>query len=260
MVSEQIRQLDQLAARAWPAVEEVPLGGWRLRGAGGTTRRANSVWPLGEPGLALDQAVAAVEAFYAERALPARFYITRACCPSDLDGYLAVRGYEIETPVHVQVAPLSEVLDRLASGMEATTRIGDSLVPEWLDLYCQSEQVSDRDRQGREEILRRIPGRVAFASVYRRGPVGEVGVGTGLGVLVEDWLGIFSMACLPAWRRRGVGTELLRGLAGWGRAEEAGNAFLQVMTSNTPALGLYERAGFQTLYEYHYRTRRPVAA
>jgi ribosomal protein S18 acetylase RimI-like enzyme len=69
----------------------------------------------------------------------------------------------------------------------------------------------------------------------------------------EDWIGLFCMATRPEFRRRGAATAVLRALAGWGRHQGAARAYLQVMDDNLPARSLYARAGFETLYHYHYR-------
>lgn len=63
-------ELARIAARAWRPVESERLGGWELRAAGGFTRRANSVLPLGDPGLPLDEALTAVRRWYGERGCP----------------------------------------------------------------------------------------------------------------------------------------------------------------------------------------------
>jgi ribosomal protein S18 acetylase RimI-like enzyme len=42
-------------------------------------------------------------------------------------------------------------------------------------------------------------------------------------------------------------------LAQWGQIYQARQLYLQVMADNAPALALYERLGFETLYHYHYR-------
>ncbi|CAM5524498.1 hypothetical protein STENM223S_07551 [Streptomyces tendae] len=64
-------ELARVAARGWRPVESERLGGWELRAAAGFTRRANSVLPLGDPGLPLDDALTAVRRWYAARGLPA---------------------------------------------------------------------------------------------------------------------------------------------------------------------------------------------
>lgn len=64
-------ELSRVAARAWQPLESEPLGDWTLRAAAGFTRRANSVLPLGDPGIPLDDALARVTSWYARRSLPA---------------------------------------------------------------------------------------------------------------------------------------------------------------------------------------------
>ena len=38
-----VRRLEELAFRSWPALETRDIAGWRLRFAGGYTKRANSI-------------------------------------------------------------------------------------------------------------------------------------------------------------------------------------------------------------------------
>ena len=64
-------ELARVAARAWRPVESERLGEWELRAAAGFTRRANSVLPLGDPGVPLDEALSAVRRWYGDRGLPA---------------------------------------------------------------------------------------------------------------------------------------------------------------------------------------------
>src|SRR6185437_12927275 len=55
--------LEEIAALGWPAPETRRLGRWLLRAAEGWTGRGNSVLPLGDPGLPLDDALAEVTAW-----------------------------------------------------------------------------------------------------------------------------------------------------------------------------------------------------
>ncbi|MBI3942698.1 MAG: GNAT family N-acetyltransferase [Chloroflexi bacterium] len=75
----------------------------------------------------------------------------------------------------------------------------------------------------------------------------------GLGVYERGWIGIFSMATHPTYRRRGAATAVLRALADWGQSLGAKDAYLQVMESNITARRLYENIGFKNLYQYYYR-------
>jgi ribosomal-protein-alanine N-acetyltransferase len=85
---------------------------------------------------------------------------------------------------------------------------------------------------------------VARTYVYRSDEAGVVGYCAVWHVF--DELHINNLAVLPAWRRRGVATELLTfALA---RAVEGGarRATLEVRASNVAARRLYERFGFRT--------------
>ena len=65
--------LQRVMVEGWPPTERAALGGWMLRAAGGFTGRANSVLPLGDPGMPLPEAVQAAERWYAERQLRPMF-------------------------------------------------------------------------------------------------------------------------------------------------------------------------------------------
>lgn len=58
---------------------------------------------------------------------------------------------------------------------------------------------------------------------------------------------ITNLAVHPEWRRRAVGRRLLAGALAEGIARGVALAFLEVRTSNTRALALYESLGFQVI-------------
>ncbi|WP_444544821.1 GNAT family N-acetyltransferase, cg3035/Rv0428c family, partial [Streptomyces albospinus] len=64
-----VRELQEVAARGWPAIETERLGEWTLRASEGFTRRANSVLALGGPGVPLDEALARTGRWYGARGL-----------------------------------------------------------------------------------------------------------------------------------------------------------------------------------------------
>ena len=61
------------------------------------------------------------------------------------------------------------------------------------------------------------------------------------------------MATHVDFRRQGAATTILHALAGWSKEQGASQLYLQVMDENKPARRLYARAGFDTVYHYHYR-------
>lgn len=250
-----IFMLETLAAHAWPAVEVETCDGWQLRSAQGITRRANSVWPNSDNGaLALETKLTHVERFYAERSLPARFQICAAMQPAELDDVLAARGYVLEAPTFVQIAPLRTLLERLPSLRHYPAfevEVSEEFDPAWFDLYCTAEQIGERAAAVRRSILERIAPLHGFVTLY----ADSIPAAVGLGVVEAGWLGIFSMATLPAFRRRGAARAILRTLAVWAQLYDAHFSYLQVMEENLPAQHLYASAGFRTAYRYHYRVK-----
>lgn len=56
----------------------------------------------------------------------------------------------------------------------------------------------------------------------------------------------------PAFRRKGVATNILRGAAHWAKAQGADWLTLAVTAENAPARALYEGAGMRIVTEYQY--------
>jgi ribosomal protein S18 acetylase RimI-like enzyme len=253
--SHTILMLETIAANAWPAAEVEACGGWRLRSTQGVTRRANSVWPNQDDGaLTLETRLTQVEAFYAARDLPAIYQICDAMQPAQLDAVLAARGYAYDAPTFVQTASLPTLLDRLPSLRHYSTfevEVSEEFDAQWFELYCASETVSEQAAPVRRAILERITSMHGFVTLYDAGTPAAVG----MGVAEAGWLGIFSMATLPAYRRCGAARAILRTLAVWAQLYDAQHAYLQVMAHNTVAQALYAGAGFVTAYHYHYRVK-----
>jgi ribosomal protein S18 acetylase RimI-like enzyme len=249
----QIRMLDELAARAWPAAEAIPLGGWLLRASEGVTRRANSVWPADSPANAdLEDQVAQVEAFYAVRGLPVRFQLSPAVAPFCLDAFLAGRGYQHVSPTAVQTAALPSILERtppLRHHPEFEVEVAEAYHDDWFHTYVAVEHAGETQLDARRAILQRIANTAGFVLLRIDGEPAAVG----LGVVEGKWLGLFCMATAPRYRRRGAAAAILRTLAIWAQLYEARAAYLQVMEENAAAQRLYASAGFVTLYQYHYR-------
>lgn len=250
-----ILTLETIAANAWPAAEVELCGGWRLRSSQGVTRRANSVWPNRDDGaLPLEAKLAHVEAYYAAQDRPAIYQICDVMQPAQLDAVLAAHNYSFEAPTFVQTAPLVTLLERLPSLRhypQFEVEVSEEFDAQWFAFYCQSEEVSATAAPVRRAILERIAPQRGFVTLYAGGAPAAVG----LGVVEAGWLGIFSMATLPAFRRQGAARAILRTLAVWAQLYDATHAYLQVMENNLPAQQLYARVGFTTAYRYHYRVK-----
>jgi ribosomal protein S18 acetylase RimI-like enzyme len=247
---ERIRELDQLAAMAWPSAVRELVDGWWLRFNWGVTRRANSVLPL-EAGAALplDRKLESVEAFYAERDHPARFYISPAAAPDGLDQALAERGYLRYAGAQVQTAAVSTVVERAAGAPNGQLTITSGFERLWFEAYCRIEAIEPAVRYAPHALMQRIGAGAGFARLMIDGQPAAIGLGVVQGV----WCGLFCIATDADYRRRGAATALLGGLARWAAGNGASHLYLQVAPRNEPAQNLYARLGFEALYSYHYR-------
>jgi GNAT superfamily N-acetyltransferase len=246
--SPDARLLDEIAANAWPALVVQHVDGWRLRVTPSVrARRSSSVLPLelGES-LSLDERLALVDAFYTRWGEPVRYQISPAARPSNLDALLEGLGYELEAPVDVQTAVLDVIVAR--TGRKVPIHVAASPDDRWLDTYATLF------RRGDGVVIRqRVLDRIGPPAAYALLELEDEPAAVGMGVLERGWLGIFSMGTRDEFRRRGAATAIIHGLARWALDHGGERAYLQVEATNEAARRLYEGAGFQAAYSYHFR-------
>lgn len=217
-----------------------------MRADVGVTRRANSVLALGNPSIDLGEAIQFVIDFYRAKDLIPRFQLSDASCPSGLDDALADASFQYEMKTFVQTSSLSQLAS--AHSMHDVA-LSPQFTEEWLSAFARIGSIDDHSLQARKGILGRILGRTRFASVRMDGTI----VGVCVGVVDNGWLGIFGLVTDTEHRRKGIANSLNRELVSWGIESGATRAYLQVESQNEAALALYNRLGFRTEYEYHYR-------
>src|SRR5882757_4858291 len=88
----EVRRLEELAFAGWPALESRDIAGWRLRFAGGYTKRANSINALGQDAEIDGRTLDGLEAAYRERRLRPVWRLTPLAPPAMVD-LLAGRGH-----------------------------------------------------------------------------------------------------------------------------------------------------------------------
>jgi GNAT superfamily N-acetyltransferase len=256
--------LETVMAGHWRAPRTHNLGGWLLRAADGFTNRANSVLPLGDPGLPPADAVAAVARWYAGQELPARA-AAPAPRPDDPDrdvlddaaaafsaaGWAPLAGAGAD----VLVAPTAALLDPApAVGVgggeisEPPAGLRVALLDEpdsgWLDRYHYRGQPL---QPAGVTLLRSAPRQV-FAAVRD----GSATVAVARGSLAHAWAGVTAVEVAPEHRRQGLARLLLAVVAEWAWRGGAGSTFVQTGETNGAALQLYLGAGFTRHHTYAY--------
>jgi N-acetylglutamate synthase len=232
--------LQRVAAAGLRADQTGELGGWLLRANGGFTSRANSVAPLAQLRLPLDDALTRVRAWYAERGLPAQIQVPLEARRL-LDAELGERGWS----AHGQAALLvTQVPAHAAADPAATVRFAAAPDNAWLGLYRRH----DANAYLAGPLLARHPT-VTFASVVLDGRP----VAVARGCVDDGWLGISAVEVDPDHRRAGHAATMMRALTAWGAQHGARRAYVQVAADNTAALALYAGLGYWHHHDYHYR-------
>ena len=241
-----IRELEERALNALPALESERFDGWELRAAGGYTGRANSVAPLDIGHLSLDEKIAYTEGWYLSRNLPPMLRLTPASQPPGLDIFLQERGYAArDEGVSVQALEL----DGSSSPSRPVKTVEGPVPPSWLTILGNFQPRVKEYSDVVRELFSRLPPTSGFAVVDWEGSPAAIG----RAVLEGKDVGLFDVMTRPDLQRRGLATDITLALLDWAGRHEADRAYLQVVPSNDPAVRLYAKLGFEEVYRYWYR-------
>lgn len=238
--------VEKAARFAWPAIEEQVTSYGVLRFAHGYTRRANSLTLFGSSLLDHHKLVADCETFFASRSQPAMIRVPCLPAMARLDSFLGISGYAIESPSMVMVCPLSG-----GRKVSHTPRLLD--MESWLDVfYCLSGQSVDQ-RANHRQLIERIGAQACYAALDREDGTPAC---CALAIHYQGAVGIFNVATAPSCRRQHYASRLITGLLAWAVSVGAVTAYLQVEEANLPAVSLYRKLNFSTLYRYRYRVKK----
>ena len=237
--------LERVVADGWRSAEREDLDGWTLRADHGFTQRANSVLPLRQLRIPLDEALAGAHDWYAERGLPLRFQLPVEARRL-LDAELGERGWEPSADIAVLVRRLTTADD---SGLPSSTVTGPPVglddAPD--DAWAAVWRGGTTPATSRELLTRHDT--VTFASLRLDGRTVAVGRAT-----VDDgWLGITCVEVDPHHRRQSLAGSVMAALERWGARHGASRSVLEVEGGNAAALALYEQLGYWHHHDYRYR-------
>ena len=238
---DEVRRLELLAFRGWPALENRDIGGWRLRLSGGYTKRANSINALA-PDSSTD--IKALEGPFRERGQPPVWRLT-PLAPPDVEFRLTERGYlSIERSL-LQVCPLHEHFQP-----DPSVVISPAPSPDWIEAFAVHSPVRPEHRRTMQQMLQAIAQPAGFALVQYQGRP----MAMAIGAVEGDHMGLFDVLVMPEARRQGLARRVTESLYAWAWKQGARFAYLQVVATNAAAMPLYAAQGFRTVYEYKYLT------
>lgn len=241
-----IRRVEEASFNAWPALKTIIYDGWLLRFANGYTKRANSVNGLYASRLPAEVKITYCQKAYRRQNLHPVFRLTPLLNRDELDSQLAARQYKRSDHTTVQFLDLQTLTPQLSPRAEIWS--GAEGIDAWLHAF-HTLNPQRRDAVTHRQMMQNILGSLCLMVLKVNGEI----VACGLAVADGAYVGLFDIVTAASQRRRGYGLELTTSLLAWGASVKTGTAYLQVMTDNQAALGLYHKLRFEALYDYWYR-------
>jgi GNAT superfamily N-acetyltransferase len=222
-----VRDAESRTGGLWTTVDREPLGDWELRSdrapVGRLLKRANSCLAIGDPGRPFPEALAAVEAFYADRG---RDPLVQVETDSAVEEAFARAGW------HRLTYGESDFL------LASVARLRRSLPASKHDVELSADGVR------------------AVASV----DAGCDPVAAAQAAVDGDWVGLHTLTVDPAYRRRGIATAVVGELLDWAAEQGAMTAWLHVETDNPGGRAFWEALGFTAHHTCRYWAPRSASA
>lgn len=246
-MSFDLRRIEEAGLNALQTQRQLFYDGWLLRISPGKAKRARSVSAHFGSTLPLGEKIAHCENLYARHALAPLFRMTPFNQPAELEAALDARGYVAFEPTLVQALRLDAPPDvpPLADDVALSAPDARTFVDAAGDLRGSTPQ----QRDAHYERLSHSPLGKRFVVVRAGGHV----VCTAQVALDGALAGLFDVVTAEDARNRGYATLACAWLLSWAWQHGAHAAYLQVSADNAPALSIYRRFGFATVYAYHYR-------
>lgn len=237
-------ECERRIVNAWPAVSTLVMGDWVIRFANGYSGRANAATPL-KMGAELDEATLDLIAeLYRADGLPPCIRLTPLTGAATREAALA-RGYRLKDASFGLIAPL----DALTPEFEPDLQIEAGPSAEWIAGVAARQSGNKTNA----EQLAAIVGKVRLPAAFTTLLIAGEPVAYGMSVAERGMAEIGSIVVDPAHRGRGFGRRIVKGLMSWAKAQECGEAYLQVDQTNAVAIALYGSLGFRKLYAYETR-------
>jgi GNAT superfamily N-acetyltransferase len=235
VAADDLRRIERLHVRAWPAFETADIHGWLWRYSGGGSQRANSVSTVdfsgGDPATALDE----VEARYRARNAIVRVHTYDLSAPADIVDLLQRRGYGAGETTLTMAKAVG------ASDLSGDVEVAATPNAQWQEVYLGA--LSESRRSVNARILGAVPQPCGYFSCRRAGQV----ISTGLCVADGDYAIVECMATRAEARRQGGADAVLRSLEAWAAERGAKTLALQAVDVNAAAVALYTRFGFRSV-------------
>lgn len=250
-MNSKIKTIEDLSLNAWPSHQMQIYDGWLLRFSYFYTHRTNCIEQIGLSSIPLQDKLDYCEEVYERWGTPAIYKITPLINRS-FDQKLTERGYHA---AHVTEVMTMELEGPLPGEISWKTELSPHITRQWLEaLFSMKGTVNPIHRKIVPSMYAAIPKDVIAASVVDKGQI----VGTGLGILDRDYVGLYAIHVSEKYRGSHMGRSICRSILNAATQLGASSAYLQVVQGNKAAKNLYRSLGFEDFYTYWFRQQYHV--
>ena len=241
------RRIEEAGLNALQTQRQLFYDGWVLKLSAGKAKRARSVNAFFGSALPLPRKFEHCEKIYAQHGLAPLFRMTPFNCPADLEDALAARGYLAFDTTLVQAMKMDEApaIPAAADDVDIAALGAAAFVETVGELRGSTvaQREAHRERLENSPLDKRC---VAVSAAGRVVCTAQVAVEGGL-------VGVYDVVTAEDARGKGFATLACASLLSWAWQHGANVAYLQVTADNAPAISIYRKFGFATIYSYHYR-------
>jgi len=241
------RRIEEAGLNALQTQRQLFYDGWVLKLSAGKAKRARSVNAFFGSTLPLPRKFEHCEKIYAQHGLAPLFRMTPFNCPADLEDALAARGYLAFDTTLVQAMKMDEApaIPAAADDVDIAALEAAAFVETVGELRGSTvaQREAHRERLENSPLDKRC---VAVSAAGRVVCTAQVAVEGGL-------VGVYDVVTAEDARGNGYATLACASLLSWAWQHGANVAYLQVTADNAPAISIYRKFGFATIYSYHYR-------
>lgn len=240
----EIRDIELMLMRTWPAIEERIYDGWVLRFSKGYTKRSNCINPLYESYFELEEKFEYCKKIYEEKGLPIIYKIIDTEVSIVVDEFLKNKGLAQKDMVTVKEINLTNV-DYSPKNINISWGFNEK----WYDFYVKENKLNAEEKI----ILKNLLIKNDKNNVYVYKVENSEIIAVAMGSVEKNKIGIFNVYVKDTHRKKGYATEILEGLLVEARKINVEKAYLQVMETNEKALKLYKKMDFVPKYRTWYR-------
>ncbi len=244
-MKEQIQKFEEMCLNGHVALNSFFYDGWVLKFSEGYTGRANSVSLLYPSSKPIAEKVSFCENMYKKQGLPCQFKLTEL--DTQFNDFLAKRGYKVATPTDLMVCDLDSPVEL---NNDSKIEYSFSTTPdEWLPIFFKVHEINDAHDQ---DVYTRMVSKVLVDTIYCTLIYNGKPAACSSAAIENGYMLLQNVIVSEEYRGLGLGKKVCAALLEKAREAGAHHSYLQVVQTNTIAVNLYKKLGFEKLYSYWY--------